>query len=790
MPENFRTIRKRIPTRQAEESLFNQILSRYIFYWPLFLILMFFFGSAAFVYLRYTTPKYEANATLIINDEKKGADNSKAVDALNMINSKKIIENEIEVLKSRSIMENVVKSLKLYASISIKGKIRDIPAYHSCPIILEAKDPDLLKPTKKMLLKYDNKNQTVYFNNKKMGKLNDWFNASFGVIRAIPNPNFNDENGKKPFYVSINHPQECAVNMLRDLKVTSENKLSSIVTLSYRDEIPDRCETILNEIIKQYDRASVEEKNSLARNTLQFVEERLQSVSKDLDSIESTVKSYKSGAGASDISTQGQLYLQNVSSNDQELGRLNMQLSVLNQVESAIGNSSSMNNGITPSTVGINDPSLTQLVTELNSKELEYERLRKTVAENNPMLVSIRDQINKIKPTIRENLSSQRKNLEASRNNLLSTNSQYNAMLSSIPEKEREILEKSRDQQVKTGIYSFLLQKKEESELSYASTLSDSRVINHAQATKFPVTPNKKFIFLGAIMAAIVIGIVFITAREGLSKNILYRKDLESMTEIPVIGEVAYNDSKESVVIEKGKRSFIAEEFRKIRASLHFLGINSLKRKILITSSIPGEGKSFIAANLAISHAMTGKRVILVDIDLHNPGLGKLFGKSTQDVGLSDYLDNRVSLQEIMNPISGYDHFYFIPSGTLHESPSELLLNQKIEALIDQLDHQFDLIILDTAPSALITDAYHLTNLCDTTLYVVRHKHTPKFLLKRLDEGMEINPLKNPGIIFNGVKKRGFFKNNYGYGYDYVYGGKYGPDQSKKSKSTKKISKS
>jgi tyrosine-protein kinase Etk/Wzc len=771
--------RKRAAVKPVEESLFNQIISRYIYYWPLFIVLMIIFGSAAFVFLRYTTPKYEASATLIINDEKKGADNSKAMDALNMINSKKIIENEIEVLKSRSIMEEVVKSMHLYAPITIEGKLRNIPAFFLCPVLIEAKNPDSILSAAKVSLQYNPTTQDIFLSKRPAGKLNQWINTRYGIIRAVPNPHFRGDFDKKPYYFSLTPPREMAVKMLSSLKVVSENKLSSIVSLAYRDELPERCEAILNELIIQYDKASIDEKNSLAKNTLQFVQDRLQIVSKDLDSIESTVKAYKSGAGASDISTQGQLYLQNVSANDQELGRINMKLSVLEQVERAINGDANTMSGITPSTVGIDDPALTQLVTELNVKELEYERLRKTVAENNPLLVSLRDQINKIKPTIRENLRSQRSNLEASRSNLSSTNSQYNAMLSSIPEKEREILEKSRDQQVKSGIYSFLLQKKEESELSYASTLSDSRVINHAQATKFPVSPNKKFIFLGAIMAAIIIGIGFITAREGLSKTILYRKDLESMTQIPVIGEVAFNDSKESLVIVRGKRSFIAEEFRKIRASLHFLGINSSKRKILITSSIPGEGKSFISANLAISNALTGKKVVLMDVDLHNPGLGKFFGKSTKDTGLSDYLQGHCSLSDITGSVDGIENLHYIPSGTLHESPSELLLNGKIDALIEKLDAEYDMVILDTAPSVLITDAYILTNLCDTTLYVVRHKHTPKLILKRLDESMEINPLNNPGIIFNGVKKRGFFKNNYGYGYDYVYGGKYSP-QSKR----------
>jgi capsular exopolysaccharide synthesis family protein len=278
---------------------------------------------------------------------------------------------------------------------------------------------------------------------------------------------------------------------------------------------------------------------------------------------------------------------------------------------------------------------------------------------------------------------------------------------------------------------------------------------------------------------------MLITVQEFLSSKILYRKDLESMTSIPVLGEIAQNEEKESIVIKAGKRSFIAEEFRKIRASLHFLGINSENKKILITSSIPGEGKSFVSGNFAISNALSGKKVCLVDIDLHNPGLGKMFGKSTEDPGISDYLNGKKDADDIIKKVDNFENLFFVSSGTLHESPSDLLLNGKIETFIAYLETKFDMVILDTAPSVLITDAYYLTNLCDATLYIVRHKHTPKMIIKRIDETLEINPLKNIAIIFNGVKKRGFFKNNYGYGYDYVYGGKYGHNDGKQNNSKK-----
>jgi len=450
--------KSKVPVSQ-EENLFTQLLNRYIVYWPLFIISFFFFVACAYVYLRYATPKFEASATVIIKDQKKGADDNKAMESLNMINTKKIIENEVEVLQSKSIMNNVVKSLHLYGQVFQKGKIRNVSAYTLSPLTIIAANPDSIRQVSKVALKYDEKTGGILLNNKYAGNVNEWLSTAYGKLKFVPNKHYNPKESDKPFYFSLNTTREVTNILLRDLQVVSPNKLSSIISLSFKDEVPEKAEDVLNQLIYMYDRASIEEKNSMAKTTLQFVEERLNIVSKDLDSIEKTVQKFKAGSGASDISTQGQLYLQNVSSNDQELGKINMQLAVLDQVDGAISKGN-LSSGMSPSTIGVSDPNLSQLLNDLNNKELEYEKLRKTVAENNPMLVALRDQINKIKPGIKDNLQNQRKNLEASRSNLSSTNSKYNSMLSSIPQKEREILEISRDQSVKNGIYSFLLQKK------------------------------------------------------------------------------------------------------------------------------------------------------------------------------------------------------------------------------------------------------------------------------------------------------------------------------------------
>ncbi|MCX6145643.1 MAG: capsular biosynthesis protein, partial [Candidatus Kapabacteria bacterium] len=391
-------------------------------------------------------------------------------------------------------------------------------------------------------------------------------------------------NNQYPYYFNLLEVKEAAEDLLGNLKVTASNKLSSVINLSYRDYKTNLAEDVLNELIVAYNNEAIIEKNALAKKTLSLIEERLNIVGGELNTIEQKIQQYKAGSEAVDISTQGQLFLQNVSANDQKLSDVNMQLSVINQLENHIQTNNS-NVGISPSTLGVSDPTLSQLLNSLNIAELEREKLKKTVAENNPLLVSVTDQINKIKPNIIDNIQSQRNNLEANKKYLAATNSRYSNMLHSIPVKERQLLEISRDQNIKSGIYSFLLQKREESELSYASNLSDTRVVNYAQSSNSPVSPNKLIILAAIIIATFGLPIALVNTMETFSPTILYRNEIEALTSIPIIGELGYNKSKKQLLIEAGKRSFIAEEFRKIRFSLQYLGIDSTHNKILLTSS-------------------------------------------------------------------------------------------------------------------------------------------------------------------------------------------------------------
>jgi tyrosine-protein kinase Etk/Wzc len=752
-------VKNRMPEENSE-SMIQQFVSKYLPYWPLFLLAIVLGCGIAYAYLRSATPYYQATATIIIKDEKKGNEESKLVESLDQISSKKIVENEVEIIQSRKIMEDVVRDLGLYASIYEKGDVRTALAYTTSPVVVTALYPDSLPYVPKIDLNYDSASQQVVLNNKYKYPLNEVVSTPYGQLKFAPNQYYDkteSHHGQLFFYLS--DPKSIAPSFLGGLKAEPASKASSIVNLSYTDVSPLRAENILNELIKAYQLSANQEKDALASNTLTFVNNRLALVSHDLDSIEKKIQQFKSANRAVDISTQGTLFLQNVSANDQKLGDVNTQLAVLDKVDEFVKSNNNSKSGIVPSTLGVSDPMLNQLIDKLYTSELEYDNLKKTVGENNPSLVAIQDRINKLKPSIRSNINSQRQSLIATKQNISQTNGAYNSVLQAVPQKERELLDISREQQIKSNLYSFLLQKREESEIAYASAVSNSRVVDYAQASYNPVAPNGKMIYISCILffLALCIAIIFVK---------------EKLTSIPIIGEVAFDKSKDSIVIEKGTRSFVAEEFRKLRISLSFLGINSSHKKILVTSSISGEGKSFISANLAVSLALTGKKVVLVDMDLNNPTLNKILNIPREE-GVTEFLEGEKDPEEIIKHVEAHENLFFVSAGAvLPENPSELLANGKVNELINYLENIFDMVIIDTSPMVLVTDGYLLTGLCDATLYVIRHHYTPKILIKRIDENIHINPINNPAIIFNGVKMRGFFKNNYGYGYDYVYGNK------------------
>lgn len=747
------------------KSALGDVLFKYLPYWPIFIAFLIVSLFAAWFYLRITPPQYEVSASILIKDENKGSTEGETINSLDQVSRKKIVENEIEIFRSRTLMQQVVDNLHLYAPLFEEDKLVSKSAYTSSPIIVEAILPDNIKPVEKVLFDYNAADSQVVIGAKKY-PINQVVETDFGKLKFKLNEKQLDQPVNQ-LYFALDNPRKVTTSLLKGLTATASTKLTSILTLQIRNTDPRQGEDILNELIAVYNQASLDEKNKLATNTATFVQKRLKEVEAELTDIEKRAQGYKSTQGAVDISTQGQLFLKSVNETDQKLADVDLQLSALNEVEKYVRNKENQD-GMVPSTLGLKDKILPDLLNKLQAHELEYEKLKRTTAENNPILVSIRDQINKLKPGLLENIQNQRASLEASKLNLYSTNNSYSTVLQSIPQKERELIDISRQQAIKANLYAFLLQKLEESELSHRSTIIDTRIVDKAQASLEPVAPRSKLIYVVAFIMALAVPAGFVSLKEFLNRKILFRHEIEGLTNTPIIGEISLDKSKEQLVIQQGKRTFIAEQFRRMRTSLGYVGGNAGKKKILVTSSLSGEGKSFVAANLALSLALTDKKVVLLELDLANPSLSSKLDVSYEE-GVSTYLQGECEPEQIIKRTSLSDNMFFVPAGPLPENPSELLMSDRLKELLAYLDLAFDIIIIDSAPASLLSDAYVLSPLCDVTLYVVKHKFTPKSYLERLDEENEVNPLHNLRIVFNGIQSRGFTKNGYGYGYGYGY---------------------
>lgn len=753
-----------INKEEREENLLSALLFRFAPYWPLFLLLAIAFGAGAWMYLQFATPLYNASATILLKDERKGVDDGKIVNVLDMYTSNKIIENEVEVIQSRTLMKEVADKLQLYATVYAQGRFNDTMAYRSSPLSIVARDPDQLTSSDQVPFSYNAAKGSVIIEEKTY-PVNSWVNTPYGTLKFIAKPVPNQVGQR--LYFTLRNPKSVANTMSSRIDIKPVSKASTVLYLNYSDESPDRAQDILNSIIEVYGGNAILEKNSLASKTLAFIDKRLSYVVRDLDSIERTIQQYKSRNGIVDLSEQGKQFLQNVGDNDRQIGNINVQLAVLDQVEQYVVSKNNAT-GIVPATLDLNDEVLSKQLQRLYEAELQYSKLKQSMAENSPSLTAVTAEIESIRPTILENVRNQRTSLEASRKNLAATSGLYNSVLKAIPQKERELVEISRQQSIKNNVYSFLLQKREETALSASSTVSDSRLIDAAQASYSPVSPKRTFIYFGALALAFVLGIALVCAKELLSGKILFRSDIEAYTKVPIAAEIISIKHKGELVVNNPDKAYIAEQFRQLRAAIGLYGRTTSKKKILVTSSIAGEGKSFVAANLALSLALSGKRVVLMDADLRSPKSSAIFGLEDSK-GLSEYLLTKSSMQDIIKPSGSNSNLSIIPAGGVCLNPTELLLTGRLSELFTYLDTAFDYILVDTSPIDPVTDAYVLSEYCERTLFVIRHAYTPKTMVQLLDESNKIKALRGLAIVFNGVKKRGFLKGRYGFGYGFGY---------------------
>jgi tyrosine-protein kinase Etk/Wzc len=759
-----------LSSEQTESKDIKMIMTQYARYWYLFLFGAILSLAGALFYLRYyAVPNYTVYSTLLIKDDKSGQSVA-STDALNDLSSFKStrnIDNETEVIKSKSLMSRVVSELGLMTSYYVEGRIRDREIYgNSVPIKLIASELRNNAPSITLTLypKSDSTFELDDYTGRATLKFGQLINKPYGSFTIISTIKRNVIGTK--VIIRFKGIQQVADYYSAAISVQPINKNASILYLSLTDPLPDKAKDVINKLMEVYNREAIEDKNLMATNTLKFLDERLQYLTTDLSNTERTVEKYKSHNGLTDIATQASNYTEQASNYNTQLSEWAVQIEVLGSIEKYL-QSDTERSSVVPSTLGIKDETLLILINQFNGLQIERERMLRTTQPSNPLVQNMNEQLIKLRLRILENLRNIKKGLQITSNNLQANVGQFQSRIKKVPGMERELLQINRQQSIKQNIYSYLLQKREETAISLAATASVARVLDPAMGGNYPISPNKKVIYLMSLLLGLGLPFAGIYIRRVLNNKVQAQQDVTAILPTPILGEIAHSDYPGAIVVDKSNRSPIAEMFRLIRANLNFLAMGKENIVILTTSSRSGEGKTFFSINLAISLAITSKRVVLLDLDLRNPKVAKTL-KLAGGLGITDYLvTNNISLKDIIRHSEEAPDLFVISSGTLPPNPAELMMSPKFAHLIQQLKESFDYIIIDTPPIGQVADAFTLGQFVDFTVYLIRYNYTHKAWLDIIKNAHKNNTLNHPLLVLNDAKE--INGNNYGYGYRYGY---------------------
>ncbi len=748
---------------QDKASLRTYLLP-YLRRWPWFVLSLLLALAGAYVFLLYKQPVYRIQASLLLQDEKRGNTQSNPLKELEVYTPKKVVENELEVLHSFTLMDRVVTDLHLSTRYFEKASVGKREIYSESPIrlVVESANPGLYKK----LLEVDfPTNETVRIDNQSY-PLNQPIQTPYGRLRVINRQPVS--RATKLLLVQV-MPQASAVDMyLANLKAEPTSKTSTVIHLTLEDAVPNKGEAILNALINEYNQAAIIDKNKVAANTLRFVENRLQMVSGEIAGIEKGVEKYKASLGITDLSAQAQSLLQTTTQNDTQLNQVNIQLASLNDLQKFVDTQADKR-GSTPATVGLSDPVLLGQIDKLSQLELQRDQLLQTTTPENPILQGVDNQIKATKNNIGQNIQTMKSMLTNSQEQYVAKNEKMEGAIRSIPQRERALLDITRQQTIKNNLYSYLLQKREEMAVTFASAIGDSRTIDAAKSSASPVKPVAMVIYALFGLVGLLVPTAAVAGRSMLNTRITRRNEVEDSTQIPILGEVMSKRNRDTLIVAPHNRSVIAEQIRTIRTNLQLGRADVTESQVLLcTSSISGEGKSFISLNLGASLAMLRQPTVIIEMDMRVPRLHQSFNLDNS-VGLSTYLNGEATLDEILQPVPGNPNYFIIPSGPLPPDPSELLSGSSVKQLLALLRERFSYIILDAPPIGIVTDAQVVASHADATLFIVRHGVTPKHSLKMLDMLHREQRFQNMRIILNAVGNGESDHSNHRYKNSYSY---------------------
>lgn len=779
------------PTFSLEENeelkktfLFEKIKTKFFGLWPWILVSVAACTGLSFLYLKMSHPEYKIHASILVQDENKNSSFGQ-VEILQEFGllGKSNVDNEAEIFKSRALMEQVVKDLRLNVGYYIHGRVKTSELYTKSPIDFQVIDDirDSAFTQDKYVFKFDAHNITSFTLSSEevtyKGRLGDTLSLKEGRVIIVPTASYAKWSAEDPVMIAVYPVDGVAQYYMDALTVSIPNKQVSIIYLALKEATPRKGEDVLNALITAYMKANVTDKNRIADSTIKFIDDRLRIVSGELSGIEKDIEHFKTDNKLTDLTTQAGLLLQNTSDYAKDQTTQEVQLSVVVGLEQFLKNNLN-DQRVVPSSLVMQDANFVALVDRYNETQMQRDKMLMSLTDKHPNIITANEQLQNLRTELLNSITSIRKGLEISVAELKKRTGGLAGEISKVPAKERAFLDYTRQQAIKQELYLFLLKKREETTISKSSTIANARVIDKAKSESSPFKPQKKVIMAAGFFLGLILPFGLSFGRDALNNKIISPQDITSTTRVPVLAEINHYKDKEAIAVALGSRQIVAEQFRSLRTNLQYLLPSANEKVILVTSSMSGEGKSFLSINLCAALALAGKKVVLLELDLRKPKITE--NLRLNKMGFSNYIisaDN--NWMPWIQKSGASENFDVMASGPLPPNPAELLMLPKTAALFESLKEQYDYIVIDSPPIGMVTDAEILASYANATLYLVRHRFTFKQQIQVIEKLYTKNTIPRLNIVINDVDVK---KGGYGY-YGYGYGGySYGEEPKKKKK--------
>ena len=769
------------------------ILNRY---W--FVLSLIIFGGIGAIYLRYTTPLYQSTAKLLIKDDDNGSSRRGSslqnITNLGTISNSAGIDNEMEILSSHSIAEDAIRDLKLYVNYTTEGKVKDVITYRDQPLVVDIDAAHLDRLNRPINLNITKNGSSFVVNgtysvptdeensegpfsiNKKFTSLPATIPTRAGIITI------NSNNGRtlhegQVLKVSILSPKMASDKYVGELKIGQSGKGTSILQLQLTDEVPQRSLDYLKQLAIVYNRQANEDKNAVAHQTEKFINSRLEKINAELGKTEGELQNYKQKNGMVELKMNASNSVSNQNTSEQKLAEMETQIELFNTIAREVESSSRNLTQVIPSNVGLDDESSTSLINKYNELVLERNRLLRSASESSPVVEPLTDQIRDLNVNIRRAIAAARKNLQIQRDAVLAQVTKYTDQVEETPQQERMLTQIGRQQEVKSGLYLMLLQKREENSISLAATADKGRLIDDPQLNG-KVSPNSTYIMLIALVIGLAIPVLIILIIQFFRYKIEGHDDVARLTKLPIIADIAIASNsakgKADIVVHENQNNQMEEIFRSLRTNLQFM-LHEGEKVVLFTSSTSGEGKTFTAANLSVSFGLLGKKVILVGLDIRRPRLAEQFGINDHKHGITNLLvkdnPNREDVEAQILPSGVNKNLDLLMAGPVPPNPAELIARNSLDTIIEILKEKYDYIMIDTAPVGLVTDTLQIARVTNVSVYMCRADYTPKASFAMINSLAKEEKLPNMAMVLNGVDMS---KRKYSYYYGYGKYGRYG----------------